>query len=147
MVIHCFIAFHAIRLITVANPDLEVLLFYGVFGGFDPKISWPPLDPPMDRLQKIMNEGALIVYHILRFCHITSALANLHWLPVQLRIHFKIALLVFKTLHGLAPSYSARTDPPKDARSLLCTDRRTKSQTQKNFRIFVNYILKRPSRF
>ena len=77
------------------------------FGGFDPKKRGPPLDPPMDRLQKIMNEGALIVYHILRFCDITSALANLHCLPVQLRIHFKIAPLVFKTQHGLAPSYLA----------------------------------------
>ena len=30
---------------------------------------------------------------------------ELHWLPVKFRIHFKVALLVFKSLHGLAPPY------------------------------------------
>ena len=37
--------------------------------------------------------------------HITPVLASLHWLPVAFRIDFKILLLVFKALNGLAPSY------------------------------------------
>ena len=32
-------------------------------------------------------------------------LKDLHWLKVQERIEFKILLLTFKSLHGLAPSY------------------------------------------
>ena len=28
-----------------------------------------------------------------------------HWLPVKYRINFKILLLTFKALHGIAPSY------------------------------------------
>ena len=32
-------------------------------------------------------------------------LKHLHWLPVSARIHFKIALLTFKSLHTIAPSY------------------------------------------
>ena len=32
-------------------------------------------------------------------------LKHLHWLPVSARIHFKIALLTFKSLHVIAPSY------------------------------------------
>ena len=32
-------------------------------------------------------------------------LKALHWLPVKYRIMFKIILLVFKILHGLAPTY------------------------------------------
>ena len=32
-------------------------------------------------------------------------LKHLHWLPVSARIHFKIALLTFKSLHAIAPSY------------------------------------------
>ena len=31
-------------------------------------------------------------------------LINLHWLPVEFRITFKVLLLVYKALHGLAPS-------------------------------------------
>ena len=30
---------------------------------------------------------------------------GLHWLPVQQRIWYKIALLTFKALHGMAPAY------------------------------------------
>ena len=37
--------------------------------------------------------------------HITPALHSLHWLLVHKRITFKILLLVYRTLHKLAPSY------------------------------------------
>ena len=32
-------------------------------------------------------------------------LSELHWLPIRQRIDFKIAVLVFKVIHGLAPVY------------------------------------------
>ena len=41
------------------------------------------------------------------FEHITQVLENLHWLPVQQRIMFKVVLFVFKCLNGLAPPYLA----------------------------------------
>ena len=34
-----------------------------------------------------------------------AALYELHWLPVQAHIHFKILLLAFKAIHGLTPVY------------------------------------------
>ncbi|TWW64251.1 hypothetical protein D4764_03G0012590 [Takifugu flavidus] len=34
--------------------------------------------------------------------HITPVLASLHWLPVKFRIIFKILLLTYKVLRGLA---------------------------------------------
>lgn len=37
--------------------------------------------------------------------HISPVLASLHWLPVDLRVDFKIFLLVFKALNELEPSY------------------------------------------
>ncbi|KAF7655435.1 hypothetical protein LDENG_00055950, partial [Lucifuga dentata] len=37
--------------------------------------------------------------------HITAILASLHWFPVRFRIEFKILLITFKALLGLAPSY------------------------------------------
>ena len=40
-----------------------------------------------------------------QFEHVTPLLLNLHWLPVEQRIIFKIALVTFKALHDAAPSY------------------------------------------
>jgi len=37
--------------------------------------------------------------------HITPVQRQLHWLPVKQRIDFKLAVLVYKSLHGLAPPY------------------------------------------
>jgi len=39
--------------------------------------------------------------------HNTSLLRQLHWLKVPWRIDYKLAVLVYKCLHGLAPSYLA----------------------------------------
>ena len=41
----------------------------------------------------------------LQRVHITPALYELHWLPVSLRIDYKILLLTFKCVYGLAPTY------------------------------------------
>ena len=40
-----------------------------------------------------------------RYSHITPVLIDLHWLPIAFRVKFKIALIVFKALKGMAPSY------------------------------------------
>ena len=37
--------------------------------------------------------------------HSTPVLKSLHWLPVNRRIQFKILLVTYKCLHGLAPNY------------------------------------------
>jgi hypothetical protein len=42
-----------------------------------------------------------------KYQHITPVLRALHWLPVRQRIVFKIAMLVYKCLHNLAPPYLA----------------------------------------
>ena len=48
------------------------------------------------KLQRVQNAAAR---------HITPALYELHWLPVSLRIDYKILLLTFKCIYGLAPTY------------------------------------------
>ena len=40
-----------------------------------------------------------------KFDHVTNTLKELHWLPVEQRIIFKINLVCFKVLNNLAPSY------------------------------------------
>ena len=56
-------------------------------------------------LQLIQNAAARILTRTRRFEHISPALASLHWLAVKFRIDYKISLLTFKALHGLAPLY------------------------------------------
>ena len=35
----------------------------------------------------------------------STIMRDLHWLPIRARINFKVLLLTFKALHGLAPQY------------------------------------------
>ena len=57
------------------------------------------------RLQHVQNVAARIVTLAAKREHISPVLYELHWLPVQERIVFKILLMTFKCLNGLAPSY------------------------------------------
>ena len=51
--------------------------------------------------------------------HISPVLYDLHWLTVKNRIIFKILLITFKALHGLAPGYlSDLITPYRPSRSL-----------------------------
>ncbi|KAJ8046170.1 hypothetical protein HOLleu_04764 [Holothuria leucospilota] len=54
------------------------------------------------------NAAARLVLYVTltpKFCHISPVLHDLHLLPVLHRIHFKVILLVFKVLNGMAPDY------------------------------------------
>ena len=59
----------------------------------------------LDRLQHIQNMAARIVTRAKRHDHIRPILASLHWLPIPFRIRYKVLLLTFKALNGLAPLY------------------------------------------
>ena len=62
-------------------------------------------DYQLAKLQRVQNSAARLVYRESKFCHITPILKKLHWLPITYRIRFKIALLTYKAISGLAPSY------------------------------------------
>ena len=59
----------------------------------------------INRLQKVLNSAARIITLTPKFQHITPVLLQLHWLPINFRIQFKIALFVYKSLDGTAPAY------------------------------------------
>ena len=67
----------------------------------------------IDRLQKVLNAAARVTQQVPRYSHVTPALKSLHWLPIGFRVKFKIALLVFKALKGMAPPYLSRMLQPK----------------------------------
>ena len=57
------------------------------------------------KLQRLQNSAARIVSRTRKYEHITPVLIKLHWLPIKFRIQFKVLLLVYKALNGLAPKY------------------------------------------
>jgi hypothetical protein len=62
-------------------------------------------DNSLDRLKKVQNTAVRIITLCPIQNNITPHLKTLHWLPVRLRIDFKILLLTFKVLNGMAPKY------------------------------------------
>ena len=58
-----------------------------------------------DKLQKLQNFAAKVILGKSLYDHVSPCLIHLHWLPIKFRINYKISLLVFKCLNGLAPSY------------------------------------------
>ena len=67
-------------------------LLYGVPGNLLRKVS-------------VRNAAARLLTSARRCDHITPLLRQLHWLPVQRRVEFKIACLVHQSLASLAPTY------------------------------------------
>ena len=86
-----------------------------------------------------MNASARLIFCAPKHCHITPLLQQLHWLPIRLRIEFKILWITFKVLQGSAPKYlidliSVLPPPRYDLRRnkkgiLLSTPRRFKIAT------------------
>ena len=58
-------------------------------------------------IQSVLNSAARLIRDLGRFDDnfITPVLTDLHWLPFPQRISYKICLLMFKCLKGLAPAY------------------------------------------
>ena len=60
-------------------------------------------------MQAILNSAARLIYGRHRYYHATDLIRDrLHWLPIQHRVCFKCAMLVYRTQYCIAPSYIAR---------------------------------------
>ena len=58
------------------------------------------------RLQSCLNAAARLVTGVGKFEHITPVLRDiLHWLPVEQRVTFKVAVLAFDCVRGTCPAY------------------------------------------
>jgi len=66
----------------------------------------------LKRLQQVQYNAARLVLRKKKRDHGTPLLKQLHWLPIQTRIEYKLNLLTFKSLNNLAPVYLTE---------LLCT--------------------------
>jgi len=62
----------------------------------------------MRPFQSVVNAAARLIVRKRKFDHITPTLRdNLHWLPVEKRIEFKLCLLAFKCQHQMVLPYLA----------------------------------------
>ena len=59
----------------------------------------------LQKLQTVQNTAARLICNMNKFDHITPILVKLHWLPVRYRKNFKILLITFKVIRGLATKY------------------------------------------
>jgi len=79
-------------------------------------------DFQLRRLQSIQNSAARLIrgVSVRQQLHVTPILRDLHWLPVALRIVFKILCIVFKCIHcAYAPTYLKELIVPRQAQRHL----------------------------
>ena len=58
----------------------------------------------VQRLQSVMNAAARMIFSTSRYDHITPLLRQLHWLKALKQIDYKLAVLMYKRLHGTGPA-------------------------------------------
>ena len=57
-------------------------------------------------LDQVFRSAAHLIGHIPKFAHVSSFMSDvLHWLPIEQRIEYRIAALVWRCSLGVAPSY------------------------------------------
>ena len=95
--IRTFLSFDAVQTmvhtLVCSQIDTNNSLYYGL------------PNTQLQRLQRIQNAAAHVIYKKSKYEHVTPLLYELHWLPVSHRILFKLLVLTFKCIHGDAPTY------------------------------------------
>ena len=84
---------HAVRSLILSRLD------YGnsLLGGLS--------STDLDRLQKLQNRAARLIYQVNKRSSATPFIRELHWLPVEQRIKFKISVHVYNCVYGSSPVY------------------------------------------
>ena len=78
----------------------------------------------IQKLQRVQNTAARVITRSSKFKHITPILKDLHWLPIESRVIFKLLVLTFKAINGISPIYlSDMIEIYKPRRSLRSEDK------------------------
>ena len=59
----------------------------------------------LDRLQKIQNNAARLVFKSSKYDHVSPLLHSLHWLPITQRIDYKLCSMCFAVISSTGPEY------------------------------------------
>jgi len=74
----------------------------------------------LDRLQAVQNTAVSLIAGARKFNHVTPLVRERHWLPVEQRISFKMAVMTYKCIHGTTANYLADyIQPPSSATANL----------------------------
>jgi len=57
----------------------------------------------INKLELVQNAAARVLTRSSKY-HITPILSSLHWLPIKFHLNYKVLLLTYKALNGLAPT-------------------------------------------
>jgi len=107
----CFAILRQLRSIrrSVPRPVLQKLVVSLVLSRLDygnARLVGIPMYQ-LKRLQSVLNAAARLVFSSPRGDHVSPLLRQLHWLKAPERIQYKLAVLVYKCLNGMALSYLA----------------------------------------
>jgi hypothetical protein len=84
---------HAVRSLILSRLDYGNSLLAGMSNS------------DMQRLQRLQNRAARLIFQVGKRTSASPLLRELHWLPVQQRIDFKVLVHVYNSLNGSAPTY------------------------------------------
>ena len=97
----------------------------------------------LDKLQKVQNSAARLVFRAKKRDHIQPLLKSLHWLPIKARIDYKLASVCHSFFCNTSPSYlsdllsvytpSRHLRSSTDTRTLKIPNVRTKSYGHRSF--------------
>ena len=59
----------------------------------------------LDKLQRVQNSAARLIFRCSRRTSASPLLAKLHWLPIYSRIEYKVATICYNIINGSAPAY------------------------------------------
>ena len=105
----CFAALRQLRQIrrSVPSATLQMLMLHWCTSRLDygngVQVGLPAY--LTRRLRSVLNAVARLIYRLRTRDHISDALISLYWLRVLERTHYKLAVLVYKVLHGDARRY------------------------------------------
>ena len=108
----CRKAFYQLRRIALVRPYLSdsaaarlvTVLVSSRLDYCNSVLAGLPADQ-INRLQRVQNCAARLVLKKNKREHITPLLFQLHWLPVQFRIQFKLAVFAYRFFENSLPSY------------------------------------------
>ena len=91
------------------------------------------------QLQRVQNWVSRRVTSTRESDTITPVLYHLHWFPIQNIIAYKMTVLTYRALHGLAPAYPQELVVPyRQSRSLLSTNGNTLVMPVSRLKTVVN---------
>ncbi len=108
-------------MLSISNAEMLICVFMtsrlvycnALLGGCSARL--------INKLEMVQNTVARVLTRIRKYDHISLVLSTQHWLPIKHRIDFKIFLITYKALNGLAPQYLSELlshyRPPRPLRS------------------------------